>query len=63
MARYVVEFKAFKNGEWYVKTETDYINSAYSVARVQSQGRAYRIVDTSTDMIIEEDIGCDDMYQ
>jgi len=54
MARYLVEFKAFKTGEWYTKTETDYINSAYSVALVWSQGREYRIIDTETDTIIKE---------
>lgn len=54
MARYRVEFKAFKTGEWYIKTETDNIGSAYSVARVWSQGRDYRIIDTLTDQIIEQ---------
>ena len=62
MARYRVEFKAFKTREWYTKTETDYIASAYSVALVQSQGRAYRVTDTEEGRIIKEDDGDASMY-
>jgi hypothetical protein len=62
MGRYKVEFKAFKTGEWYTKTETDYINSAYSVALVQSQGRAYRVTDTEEGRILKEDGGDASMY-
>jgi hypothetical protein len=54
MKRYVVEFKAFKTGEWYVKSETDSIAAATSVALVWSNGREYRIIDTETDTIIRE---------
>jgi len=63
MARYTVEFKAFKTGEWYTKTETDYIASAYSVAKVQSQGRAYRVTDTETWSILLEDGGDASSYR
>lgn len=52
--RYLVEFKAFKTGNWYPKTRTDYINSAYSVASCNNYGRAYRIIDTETGDILKE---------
>lgn len=55
MARYKVEFRAFTTGEWYTKTSTDNIGSAYSVAQYNSYGRAYRIIDTASDMIIKEE--------
>lgn len=48
MGRYNVEFKAFRTGIWYVKTSTDYIHSAYSVAKTANFGRAYKITDTET---------------
>lgn len=48
MGRYVVEFKAFQTGNWYVKTSTDNIGSAYSVAQCSSFGRAYRVTDSKT---------------
>ncbi len=51
---YLVEFKAFKTGDWYPKTRTDYINSAYSVASCNSFGRAYRIIDTTTGNVLKE---------
>lgn len=54
MARYKVEFKAFKTGNWYTKTATDYLRSAYSVAECNSYGRAYRIIDTASDSILKE---------
>jgi hypothetical protein len=54
MARYKVEFKAFRTGNWYVKTETDYISSAHSVALCDNYGRAYRVTDTDTDSVILE---------
>lgn len=53
MGKYNVEFKAFKTGEWYTKTSTDYIRSAYSVAECKSFGRAYRIIDSTTGRMIE----------
>jgi hypothetical protein len=63
MARYKVEFKAFKTGEWYTKTETDHIASAYSVAAVQAQGRASRLTDTEEGIILQEDEGDSSMYK
>jgi len=54
MGRYNVEFKAFKTGEWYTKTSTDNIGSAYSVADCNSYGRAYRVTDTDTGSILKE---------
>lgn len=62
MARYKVEFKAFKTGEWYTKTETDHIASAYSVAAVESQGRASRLTDTQEGIILKEEDGDASMY-
>jgi len=52
--RYKVELKAFITGEWYSKTETDNIGSAYSVAECNSYGRAYRVIDTDTGNILTE---------
>jgi hypothetical protein len=52
MARYKVEFKAFKTEEWYTKTETDNIASEYSVSSVQAQGRASRLIDTEEGIIL-----------
>jgi len=49
-----VEFKAFKTGEWYTKTETDNIAGAYSVAKVGNYGRACRLIDTETGSILFE---------
>lgn len=63
MARYTVEFKAFKTGEWYTKTKTDSIASATSVALVCSSGRAFRLTDTETGRIIREGDGCASMYR
>ena len=54
MARYKVEFKAFKTGNWYIKTETDYVNSAHSVALCDNFGRAYRVTDTDTGNVLLE---------
>lgn len=62
MARYIVEFRAFKTGEWYIKTETDYIAAAYSVAAVQSQGRASRVTDTEKGLILQEEAGDSSIY-
>lgn len=62
MARYKVEFKAFKTREWYTKTETDHIASAYSVALTNSQGRAYRVTDTEEGRILKEGDGDESMY-
>lgn len=63
MKRYKVEFKAFKTGEWYTKTETDYFASACSVALVESQGRAYKVTDTEKGEILREGDGDDSMYR
>ena len=52
--RYKVEFRKLSNNEWYTKTVTDHLPSAYSVARVASCGRAGRIVDTEENRIIDE---------
>ena len=52
MGRYNVEFKAFTTGEWYVKTSTDWIASAYSVATGSHYGRAARIFDIETGKVI-----------
>ena len=54
MGRYKVEFKAFKTGEWYTKTSTDNIGSAYSVADYNSYGRANRIIDSVTGKVLRE---------
>lgn len=56
MARYKVQFKAFKTGEWYTKTDTDSRPAAYSVAKVGNYGRACRLIDTETgDILFESD--------
>lgn len=52
--RYKVEFKAFNTGDWYTKTETDYVNSAHSVALCNNFGRAYRVTDIDTGSILLE---------
>ena len=46
---YKVEMRAFKTGNWYTKTETDYVRSAYSVAHYNNFGRAYRLTDQKQD--------------
>ena len=54
MGRFKVEFKAFTTGNWYKKTETNNIGSAFSVAACNSYGRAYRISDNTTGEILKE---------
>lgn len=54
MAKYIVEFKAFKTGEWYTKTETDSRPAAFSVAKIGNYGRACRLIDTETGDILFE---------
>ena len=54
MARYKVEYKSFKSGEWYTKTETDSKAAAYSVAKIGNYGRACRLIDTETDEVLYE---------
>ena len=54
MKRYRVEFKAFKTGQWYTKTETDSIAAAYSVAKIGNYLRACRLTDTETGRILYE---------
>jgi hypothetical protein len=54
MSRYTVEFKAFKTGKWYTKTDTDSIQSAYSVAKIGNYGRACRLTDTENNKILFE---------
>ncbi len=53
MGKYKVLLKAFLTGDWYEKTETDNRGAAATVAR-HSYGRAYKIIDTETDTVIEE---------
>ena len=48
MARYQVQFKRFRDGEWYTKTDTDSKRSAFSVAKIGNYGRACRLIDTET---------------
>ena len=54
MKRYRVEFKAFKTGQWYTKTETDHIGAAYSVAKNGNYLRACRLTDLETGRILFE---------
>ena len=54
MSRYKVEFKAFKSGDWYTKTNTDSIAAAFSVAKIGSYGRACRLTDTESGKILLE---------
>lgn len=54
MAKYHVDFKAFKTGEWYTKTDTDSIAAASSVAHIGNYGRACRLIDTESGNIIFE---------
>ena len=54
MARYQVQFRAFKTGEWYTKTDTDSKPAAFSVARIGNYGRACRLIDTETGQILYE---------
>lgn len=54
MDRYEVRFKAFKTGEWYIKTTTNSKPSAFSVAEYQSFGRAYQVIDTETNEVLLE---------
>lgn len=54
--KYKVEFKAFKSGEWYTKTEPDSLPGACSVATTCNWRRAYRVIDTQTGEIIREGV-------
>ena len=54
MPKYKVEFKAFTTGKWYTKTETDYKNSAFSIAKVGNYGRACRLTDNETGEVLFE---------
>lgn len=54
MAKYKVEFIAFKTGEWYTKTETDSVAAAYSIAKIGNYGRACRLTDTESGMTLYE---------
>ena len=54
MARYIVENRAFNTGEWYIKTSTDRVASAFSVAQCQNWGRASRVIDTLTGEVLYE---------
>ena len=49
-----VEMRAFNTGDWYTKTETDYVRSAYSVAKCSTFGRACRLTDTETGRVLLE---------
>ena len=61
-ARYEVQFKAFKTGEWYTKTLTDFKRSAYSVANTWPQGRASRVIDHLTGEIVNVFDGAPEIY-
>lgn len=61
-ARYEVQFKAFKTGEWYTKTLTDFKRSAYSVANTCPQGRASRVIDHITGEIVNVFEGAPEIY-
>lgn len=54
MARYQVQFKAFKTGDWYTKTDTGSKPAAFSVASIGNYGRACRLIDTETGQILYE---------
>ena len=54
MGRYLVQFKAFKTGEWYTKTNTDSKRSAFSFAKFGNYGRACRLIDTETNQTLFE---------
>lgn len=53
MAKYRVEMKKFKDGTWYIKTETDSYAAACSVASCNSQGREYNVIDNETGAILK----------
>lgn len=64
--RYLVERKAFKTGEWYNKTETDWKPAAFSVAKDGGWGRATRLIDRETGEILyetEEDQGMKELNE
>lgn len=54
MAKYKVEYKAFKSGEWYTSMETDSKPAAFSVAKIGNYGRACRLIDTETNEVLFE---------
>lgn len=54
MSNFTVQFKAFKSGEWYDKTNTDSYAAASSVADTSSFGRDSRVIDNSTGNIVRE---------
>ena len=54
MAKYKVEFKAFKSDDWYTKTDTESRAAAFSVAKIGNYGRAYRLTDTESGEILFE---------
>ena len=49
--RYKVERKSLTTGEWYTKTETDYINSAYSSLTADGW-RTSRLIDTVENKVL-----------
>lgn len=51
---YKIEFKAFKTGEWYTKTESESLPAACSVATTCNWGRAYRVIDMETGCVVKE---------
>lgn len=51
---YIVEFKAFKTGQWYTKTTTTSKPAAFSVARIGNYGRACRLTDLTTGEVLFE---------
>lgn len=54
MERFQVQFRAYKTGKWYTKTETDSKPAAFSVAKIGNFGRACRVIDGETGEVIFE---------
>lgn len=54
MGKFTVQFKAFKSGEWYDKTDTDSYAAASSVADTASFGRDSRVIDNDSGEIVRE---------
>ena len=54
MVRYQVQFKAFRTGEWYTKTDTDFVASAWAIAKIGNFGRACRLIDSQSGKVLYE---------
>lgn len=64
MAKYTVYNKAFRTGEWYVKTNTDSKAAAMSVAKIGNWGRAIKVIDNDTNeeiYFMDEQEGCKEL--